>query len=70
MHMARISEIDDSRLFFWSLCHQFVWEGIGHWILRQVIWSIVFDTLHPLGSEIVSHDAALKSLEKWILDLI
>ena len=53
-----------------TLCHQFMWEGIMHWFPRQGIWDDVLDTLHPLGSEIVSHDAALELLETWILDVI
>ena len=46
------------------------WEGIGHWVPRQGIWSVILNTFHPLGDEIVSHDAVLESLKTWILDII
>ena len=47
-----------------------MWQGIRHFVPRQGIWGVVLNTLHPLGGEVVGHDAALESLETWILNLI
>ena len=37
---------------------------------REKARGIVQGTFHPLSSEIVGHDFALKALEAWVLDFV
>ena len=53
-----------------TLCHQLMWQGVGYRVPREGVGGVVQGTFHPLSSEIVGHDFALKALEAWVLDFI